>query len=257
MNYGMRIATSGMLTSLYRQDVLTNNLANLDTVAFKPDVPFTRQRDPARIEDGLASLPSDTLLEQLGAGVLAAPTYTNFAQAPLRRTDAPLDLAIEGPGFFVLEPASTEPDAPVLLTRDGRLTRDARGRLVSVVSGRPVLDASNRPVTLRSAAPVAIDADGSVRQNNTVIAKLQLADVPDPQALERQGEGVFAAPPGTSLDQAAARVRQGYLEDSGVNEIEALMRVQAAARAVGSNAGLIAYHDRLMDRAINTLGRVA
>ena len=67
---------AGALNAVYRQELLTSNLANVNTVGFKADTPITRQRDPARIEDGLASLPSSDLLERLGAGVMAAPIYT-------------------------------------------------------------------------------------------------------------------------------------------------------------------------------------
>lgn len=102
MNYGLQISASGVLTSMYRQDVLANNLANMSTVGYKPDVPTTMLRDPARIEDDLGFMPSNDLIERLGAGVLSAPNRVSFAQGALETTNRPMDLAIEGDGFFVV-----------------------------------------------------------------------------------------------------------------------------------------------------------
>lgn len=74
MYYGIQLAASGALTSLYRTDVLANNLANINTAGFKPDMVYTRQRDTARVEDDLPFLPTDDLLERLGAGSTWPPT---------------------------------------------------------------------------------------------------------------------------------------------------------------------------------------
>ena len=65
MNYGFQISSSGLLTALYRQDVYANNMANMDTVGFKPDIPALMQRDAARTEDHLPFAPSDAMLERL------------------------------------------------------------------------------------------------------------------------------------------------------------------------------------------------
>ena len=66
MQYGLQISTSGILTGMYRTNVLANNLANINTTGFKPDSAFTRQRAVVREEDGVYSLPSNRLLEKLG-----------------------------------------------------------------------------------------------------------------------------------------------------------------------------------------------
>ena len=70
MNYGMQISASGALSGLYRMDVFSNNLANINTTGFMPDVPVIRQRDAAAREDGLGAMPSNELVERLGAGVM-------------------------------------------------------------------------------------------------------------------------------------------------------------------------------------------
>ena len=79
MNYGLYLSASGVLTNLYRQDVFANNLANSETVGFKPDSPTVRQREPEAIEDNLGLGASQRLLDKLGGGVLAGPQSIRFS----------------------------------------------------------------------------------------------------------------------------------------------------------------------------------
>jgi flagellar basal-body rod protein FlgF len=85
VNYGLWMSAAGLATEVHRQDVIANNVANADTVAFKPDLSYTRERPVAREELG-ATTPAKFLLERLGGGVLAADTITDFAQGDLRQT---------------------------------------------------------------------------------------------------------------------------------------------------------------------------
>lgn len=258
MGYGTQISVSGVLTSLHRQDVATNNLANLNTVAFKPEIALTRQRDPVRAEDGVWALPSDALIERLGAGVHLAPTITSFKQGTIQSTGNPYDLAIEGDGFLVVRDASDGSSDRVRLTRDGRLTRNDRGILVQATTGLPVLDHQNRTVTLGD-QPFTIDDRGVVRQGGEEIASLAFIGVANRADLAKQGDGLYLASAAAveSRIPAAGRIRQHAVESSAVDEIDALMDVTSAARDVSANLGMVQYQDRLMDRAINALGRVA
>ena len=254
----MQIATSAVLGNMYRQDVAANNLANLNTAGFKPDVAQFRQRATARAEDGLA-LPSNRLLELLGAGITPAPGRIRFSQGTVQSTGNDLDLAIEGDGFLLVRGASDGRADELLLTRDGRLALDSAGRLVLASSGLPVLDTNNRPISLPQGAPVAIDADGRIMRDGAVLAQLNLVDVPDRRALTKQGESLFALDAGTAgnLNPATGRIMQGAFEGSAVNEIRAMMEVQSASRAVSGSIGVLTYQDRLLDQAINTFGRTA
>lgn len=258
MNYGLNISGSGVLTSLYRQDVLANNLANLNTVGYKPDVPEIRHRDAVREEDGLWHLPSNELIEVLGAGVTPGKNRISFAQGAIESTDNPLDLAIQGDGFFVVRTSTSGDSDGIALTRDGRFAVDDRRRLVMATSGLPVLDTANRPIRLPSDAPVSIASDGSVMQEGAQIARISVVDAPDKRGLRKGGGGLFMidAHFAQALGPASGRVLQGSLEGSGTNEIKAMMDVQGASRAVSANIGIMTYHDRMMERAINTFGRV-
>jgi flagellar basal-body rod protein FlgF len=255
LNYGLQISASGVLTSMHRTDVLAANLANMDTVGFKPTFAGTLARDPVRVEDGVFGLPSNKLIERLGAGVLAAPTRTSFAQGPVTPTGRDLDAAIRGDGFFMV---GGQGDA-LRLTRDGQFTRNGRGELVATASGLPVLDTAGRPVVIGDRGVVQIDRDGTVTRDGAPVARLGIARFADPQRLTREGANLFAAPGQQPeiLKPGETEVLQGHTEGSGVDEIKTMMDLTSAAQAISSNLGMVQYHDRLMDRAINTLGRVS
>ncbi|MEZ6235772.1 MAG: flagellar hook-basal body complex protein, partial [Phycisphaerales bacterium] len=134
ISYGIHLSASGALTSMHRQDVITNNLANARTPGFKPDIALQIARDPARIEDGLGNLPSNELLERLGGGTHVLPTIVSYAQGVLEQTDRPLDMAIRGDGFFAVRDAAAaarDGGDGLRLTRDGRMTRSSDGLLVT------------------------------------------------------------------------------------------------------------------------------
>jgi flagellar basal body rod protein FlgG len=259
MNYGMQLAASGALTGLYRMDVWANNLANLSTTAFKPDIPSLRQRDPASVEDGLGLMPSNRMLERLGGGVMAAPNRVNFEQGSPEWTGNDFDVAIQGEGFFVLRDEADSGGDRFRLTRDGRFLRDARGRLVSATTGLPVMDISNRAIVLADDAPVQIEPGGVVRQGGQVVAKIQLTAMGDKTRLSKLGHSMFLAPADLLANRqpASGQIQQRYKEGSAVDPIAALLAVTDAQRAVEGASRLIQGHDRLMDRAINGLGRVA
>ncbi len=259
MSYGLQISASGVFGALYRQDVLANNLANMDTVGFKPEIPTSRPRQAVTKEDNVGYLPSNKLLERLGAGVMMNPNGINFGQGGLRTTGRDLDVAIDGEGFLtVKDPKAKDADA-VLLTRDGRLARDPSGRLVMATTGHPVLDAQNRPIEISDRGSVLIDGDGTIRQNGAVVGRLNIIDVPDRNSLQRIGASLFR-PGQEQLKQksgATGQLRQAQVEESGVDEVKALMAVTDAGREVDANVALIQQHDRMMERAIQSLGRTA
>jgi flagellar basal body rod protein FlgG len=258
MNYGLYISASGVLTNMYRQDVLANNLANVDTVGFKPDFVALRQRDAARVEDGLPGMPSNRLLERLGAGALLAPNRVSAAQGTIQDTGNPLDAAINGRGYFVV--SSGVSSGPVTdrirLTRDGRFTIDPRGRLVMSSTGLEILDEQRQPITVNpSDGPVAIDPSGEVRQRGRIVGRLALVDA-DADQLIKLGAGLFRLEGASSVRPATGQIAPGSIERSAVDPIQAIMGVTDAAGSIANNARMIQLQDELTGRAIAGLARV-
>lgn len=258
MNYGMYVSASGALTSMARQDVLANNLANVRTAAFKPDSVGVRARDPASVEDGLPWLPSNKLLEKLGAGSLLAAVRTDFSPGPVETTKNKLDIALEGPGFFAVDTGVGEGEASQRLTRDGRLTLDQGGRLVRISDGRPIMDAGNRPIVFDPAGgEIEIQADGAVWQGQDELTRLKIVSPPDPSVLKKDGEGLYAFPGERApTGGPRGRVLQGAVEQSSVDPFMTLMAITKAGSLTEANTRLMTLHDQTMGRAVQTLGRV-
>lgn len=255
MSYGIKISASGALAAMHRQDALSANLANLNTVGFKPVLAGAMHREPVRQEDGLANWDSDAMLERLGGGVLSAPAMIDFGQGPLEITDQEMDLAIQGEGFFLVgDPANPS------LTRDGRMTMRADGTLVLASSGLALLGTNGRALRVDpGAGPMHVATDGVVSQNGAVVGEIRVVDVPDRDVLMKVGAGLFSASNGQrlSLIEGTGMVRQGAVEGSGVDEISALMQIQSASRAAQSNIGMIDMQNKMLDRLVNTFGRTA
>ncbi len=258
MYYGSDIAASGVLTAMHRLDALANNMANIDTVGYKPVMAATMSRDPARVEDNLGYLPSNELMEQLGAGVIMAPSRVSFRQGAIEQTGNDFDIAVEGDGFLVARTSSDGNTDGIALTRDGRMALDANGVLVQATSGRPILDTQNRIIRLRTDQSVEIDNWGMIRQDGTPVAQLRLVDVADRMELTPVGDGLYkpSASAAANLMPGTGRIVHRAVEGSAVNEISALLQMQGASSAVRASIGLMSYQDRLADRAINTFGRI-
>jgi flagellar basal-body rod protein FlgF len=263
MNYGLQISASGAQTGMYRLEVAANNLANINTPGFKPDMAAVAHRDAARIEDGVLSLPSNRMLEMLGAGVQAAPNNVKFGQGSLRTTGNPLDLALRGDGFFQVATSRETGDgneSQLRLTRNGSFTRAADGRLVTTGDGLSVLDSSGSPIVIPDSDRVNITTDGVVSTRRGIIARIGVVDVPDRTTLTKEGHGLFRmneTMPGGRPFSTDTTISQGHLEEALVNEVNAILAVRSASKTVESNMGMIASHDRMMEMAISRLGRTA
>lgn len=255
MKYGIYLAAAGALTSMHRQDVLANNLANLNTVGFKPDT-VTMRRLPAERELNGADTPPREMLERLGGVVQADDTTPSMTQGNLVGGGSPYDLAFDGDGFFVLE-GGAGPDDP-MMTRDGRFTLDASGRLVTAASGRAVLGDDGGPIFLDPSQDPAIDESGFIRQNDAIVGRLRLVDVADGAGLEKVGDGMLRLRDPGMLSELAptGRVLQSKLEASAVDPIATMNQIMSAAKAAQGNIRMMQYHDYLSGQAINTLGRV-
>lgn len=259
MNYGLYLSASGVLTNMYRQDVFTNNLANVETAGFKPDVPSIRQRDPETIEGAYHPEYSKRLLEKLGGGVLAGSQRIHFEPGAIQETGGLLDLALDDSDAFfsVLQVDATTKQTTVSLTRDGRLGIDAEGYLIQASSGNRVLDDKDQPIVIQPGLPVSISPAGVVGQEGQAVGQIRVSSVDDKNNLFKRGKMSYGWA-GNDPRQATAfpSVKQGYIERSAVDPIRAMLAVTEATRAVAANARMISTHDRLMDQAVNVLGRV-
>lgn len=260
MNYGLHLSASGVLTNLYRQDVYANNLANASTVGFKRDIAAITQRPAEALEDNHPFAYHNSLLDKLGGGVFAGPQHISFEQGALERTGNPLDVALEDKDTFLVvsRPNPKTGEAEIRFTRDGRLARSPEGYLVTAAGGFQVLDENDGPITLDDQQPVLIDRDAGVQQGGAEVARLQVVAAVNRGLLVKEGHNLFRHT-GNGDGRAAAentRVHSGFVEASTVDPIRELLGLMQSSSAIQYNSNLIKYHDLLMDRAVNSLGRV-
>ncbi|QDT67758.1 Flagellar basal-body rod protein FlgG [Planctomycetes bacterium MalM25] len=238
MSYGMYISAEGAKAQSRRLEVIANNMANVDTVGFKPDTALFQARYAEAIQNGDA-LPGSREMTDLGGGVKVIETVTDYAPGQLRRTGNRGDLAILGEGFLAVQ--GDAGDQP-LLTRAGALQVDALNRLVMEGTGRPVLSAGGGPIQIVD-PDWSIGADGSVEQSGER-TPLALVRPDSLDSLEKIGSNLFR--PGAEVfpvAQSAREVRQGYLEMSGANSTQQMMAMIETNRAFEANTQMIRHQD--------------
>ena len=258
MNYGLYLSASGVLTNMHRQDVIANNLANANTVGFKRALSAFRQRDPQVIEDQLSSDAAQPVLDNMGGGVFANRSPVDYTPGALDKTANDLDVAIRGDGFFAVRVTDRSGESSLRFSRDGRFTLDASGKLVTTTGGHAVLDEDDNAVIIDRNTPVRIDSQGTLTQGGQTVARLPIWRFADAQKLQQRGEGLFEA---SSQDvagrkQSDATLQQGWVEQSNVDPVREMTQLIEATRAIANSANLIRYQDALLERAVNTLGRV-
>ncbi len=251
MIYGLYLSTAGMISQQYRQDVIANNVANVDTAGFKRDVAVFRARQAAAMERPGAMRYAQPVLDDLGGGILANPTYTVFRQGAPELTYNDLDVTIIGSGFLAVR----SPDGTTSYTRDGRMTVDTQGYLTMATSSNRVLDTAGGEVQLDPGLPVQIAADGTVSQAGQVINVLGVSDFDQPQALRKVGENLFQAPPQLAARSVAGHFKPGSFERSTVDPTTELVAMIQAQRAYEANASLIRVQDQTLGRVVNDLAR--
>ncbi len=257
MNYGMYVAASSLLVNEHRMDVAANNIANVNTPSFRPDIAGVKQRAPERVEDNVM-IPAQEILEKLGGGVFASKMRMRDVQGALNKTNNPMDLAIDGDGYFMMSTGQGTESLTVRFTRDGRLAMSEDGDLVHGTSGMKMLGVNNRPIRLDDDAPVEIDKAGVVWQHGIRVAKLRIVTPPSPEAIHKTGKNSF------QMDSQAMEnminvdplIRQGHIEESAVQPMRELMAMQSASSAANRAVKFMQYHDGLMNAVINRVGRV-
>jgi len=231
----------GMLDDVERLRIISHNLANVSTVGFKRELAvssqFEQQVRNASSPDGLHGTPS------------LVGSYTDRSPGALTHTGNPLDLALEGDAWFVVDTGQQE-----AYTRQGTLRLDADGQLVTV-SGQRVVTTSG-DVRLTSAAPT-IDAQGNIRDAGAIIGQLKVVTVANPQSLTETGDGLYVASDSTVTGSAdTARVRQGFTEASNVISMNEMIKMIESVRHFEASQKLLQGYDAMLDRAITDLGSV-
>jgi len=250
MYYGLYMSAAGAYAQNQKVEVLSNNLANGDTVGFKRELALLEARDSEAIERGLAYRGSREI-EDVGGGVWMNATHTDFSTGTLRLTGMPTDFAIESPSdFFLVQRGNQQ-----LLTRAGNFQLAADGSLVTQ-QGDAVLSSDGDPIQLDPTLPSRHVPGGAIEQAGNRI-ELALVRPASTTALEKVGENYFSAdrrevPPVAAEER---HVRGGYIELSAVNPVEEMVDLITASRAYEANVRLIQQHDTATSQLISRVLR--
>jgi flagellar basal body rod protein FlgG len=253
MNNGLYISAMGLQVQQYRQTVVANNLANIGTVGFKRALANTQARATAAIEDPrMGAYAQDPIYSQLGGGVWAQQSAFDWSQGNLMAGTSKTDMAIKGEGFFSVK----DPSGAKLLTRNGQFDLSPDGALVTK-QGYSVLDSSGEPITVNPAIPVAVKENGDIVQAGQTVATVGILNINDTAGLEPVGQNTLRVRQGyKTLPAESAVIKQGFLEQSGVEPMTEILSMMEGQRAFEANARLITMQDQMMSQ-LNTVGRVA
>lgn len=242
MNRGIYVALSGTLAQEKRLDVLTNNLANINTPGFKKDKTIFKVALPPLENQNQGEGFMDKVFVEPGG------INTDYSAAPYTQTGNPLDLAISGDGFFeVMTPQG------VRFTRDGSFRRNEAGELVTG-DGYQVMGEGG-PIRV-GVGDVKIEKDGSISVNGAVAGRIKTVDFPKPYPLRKEMENLYAASDSAKAVPSSGELKQGYVEGANVSVIREMTAMIDVMRSYESYIKMMQSMDEATGKVINEVGRV-
>lgn len=268
MSKGIFTAVSGAMAQSAKLDSIANNLANVNTPAFKRDSQLFKEyltayeKEPGTITVPRIPASIESFYDMQGGDksyVDLAGTYTDFNQGGLKQTGNQLDIAIEGGAFMeVLTPEG------VRLTRTGSFGVDAEGRLVTK-QGYPVLrdgDPASAPTEREirmTSSNITVSANGEIFDSGRSLGRLSLLNVGNKDALQKTGQSLYSFRPNLEADVSVAqdsKIYQGMLETSNVNPIREMTDMIAATRVFESTQKAIQAYDQMAGKAANDISKL-
>jgi flagellar basal-body rod protein FlgF len=231
---GIYANAQAMTALMAKQDVQSNNLANVNSTGFKKDrVNFEEFQEILR-----------------GQQVSSPIARTSYDSGPgtLIRTDNPLDLAIQGDGFF-----SMETPAGVRYSRNGSFQWDPKGRLTDS-SGRLVLGTGGPIQKKAEGGTLTIEPNGTIAMGGEPIGQLKIVNFSPEAVLRKTGGGLMELTRGEAK-AGDGRVSQGFVEASSVNSVQEMAEMINTLRLFEANQRSLRAQDEALGRAIQELGR--
>jgi flagellar basal-body rod protein FlgF len=251
MENALLVGLSRQMVLERQMDVVANNVANVNTNGFKADKSlFEEYLRTGAHEDNFVG--SDRAVSY----VLDSGTFKDFTQGPTEQTKNPLDLAIDGGGFLVVQTAAGE-----RYTRDGGLQINNQGQLVTA-AGDPVIGSSGPIVFQPTDHDISIAADGNItvleglNRIDSVRGKLRVVSFADAQKLLKDGSNLYSAGTAAAQPDTASRIRQGFVEKSNVNSVTEMSRMIEVTRTYTQIANLLQQQSDLHKSAIEKLADV-
>jgi flagellar basal-body rod protein FlgG len=250
----LSISASGMLAQQTNVDTISNNIANMNTTAFRrqraefQDLLYQQVQRPGAATGAESKAPSGI---QIGAGVRTGGVYRIAEQGALTSTSNRYDVAVQGQGWFQV----TLPSGETAYTRAGSFQLSDQGELVTA-DGYPVQPGITVPaqavdVTISPTGQVQVKLDGQAEMQD--VGQLQLATFVNEAGLEAQGGNLFLATAASGQPNVASpgdpgfgTLRQGFLEASNVNPVAEITALITAQRAYEMNSRVVKTVDEML-----------
>ncbi len=253
MLQGIDTAAIGMASIIDQNDIIANNLANVNTIAFKQLIPTFRNIEEAEIPaQGQNIAPKGSL----SLGSMIDTTSLDFSQGSLKKTNRTLDVAINGEGFFVVENSLGE-----FYTRNGNFTLNEDGDLVTK-TGDKVLSESGGEINIsieQNLSKLCIAEDGRLMYGNEEIGKLKIVNFEDASKLKAFGHSLFKnTDPGSKPEEMERpNVAQGYLESSNANVVKSMIDSITGSRTYEVLSKVIRDSDGTLRKTVTEVGTVS
>jgi flagellar basal-body rod protein FlgG len=256
MDRALWISATGMEGQTRLTENIANNLANVNTAAYKKgQVHFQDLYYQTVASVGAATSDSVTPVGiDLGTGSRVSGITRDFSQGTLEQRTGDMNLAISGEGFFEIE----LPDGTIAYSRDGHFHRDKNGQIVNdngyKVRGSPTLDPSSTKIDITETGVISVTVNGvSTNAGNITIARF-----PNSEGLRPIGNNLFveteasgSASSGTPSSDGYGGIRQGFLEASNVEVVKEMVNMIAAQRAYEVISKSIKNSDEMLRTASN------
>lgn len=242
---GLYIASMGMTPLMDKQDQIANNLANIQTTGYKQSGTFVKTFQKY--------LANDQQQPFVNNQINTDEVYVDYSPGTAIKTDAPLDVYVQGSGFLTAMTPSG-----IRYTRNGNLSLDANGFLVTGDGAKVMGKNGYIKIDKNDGSPVEITDGGEVLQDGINRGSLRISEFNKPYKLLREGNGYFKpvsldSPVGESTSFA---VKQGYLESSNVNVISNMANMISAYRDFEADQKALYAQDDTLDKAVNDVGKV-
>lgn len=244
MNSGLYSALSGSIAAMKRMDIISNNLANVNTPGFK--------KDKMLFESMLAGAVNPPVVPQASTAdpiLQREKVFVDYSAGTITQTGNALDLAIDGNGFFVVQTNEGQ-----VYTRQGNFHLTADGTLVTS-DGFPVMG-QNAPIRVQG-SHVEIDSKGMVTVDGTESGTIKIVDFPKPYKLTKVSSASFVPENAQAMPQpATGSINQGHLEGSNVETITEMVQMIETNRYYDTCQRVIKGFDDMVGKAANDLGKL-
>ncbi len=256
---GLYTSGWGMMALTRNMDVVSNNMANVDTNAFKRDI-TVNESFPHLLTQRLNDVKPNAATRAIGRmslGFDVGEVFTDYTQGQLVNTDRRLDLAIRssrpdsGTAFFTVEAMDREGNTAIYYTRDGAFRLDAQNRLVTS-EGYPVLGENG--YIILNGDNFSVDPDGIIIQDGVAVDRLRITEFQNVALLSKAGSNLIAAGEQAEPQPFTGEVVQGFLEKANVNIIKEMISMMTIMRAYEANQKALIAQDETLGKAVNELG---